>query len=282
MSVTQLPVTQAGAGGLDLLTVGVVVAAVVGLLIGSFLNVVVHRVPTGDSVVHPPSACPGCRSRIRARDNVPVLGWLLLRGRCRDCRAPISVRYPLVEAATAVAFGLVAWFAITGDRTPVVLPALLYAAAVSIALSLIDLDVRRLPDAIVLPSYVVLVVLLGVASLAEGDWWPFVRALLGGAVGFGFYFALAVVHPAGMGFGDVKLAGVLGMLLGWFGWAALAVGGFAGFLLGGVYAVLLVVTRRGSRKSMIPFGPYMIVGAWCAVVWGEDVARLYLRSVGLA
>ena len=258
------------------------VAAVLGLAIGSFLNVVVHRVPRGASIVSPPSACPRCGTPIRPRDNVPVLGWLLLRGRCRDCGEPISRRYPLVEAATGVAFALVTVFALTGDRTPAVLPALVYLAAVSIALTLIDLDVRRLPDVIVLPSYVVLLALLGAASLVEGDWWPFVRTLIGMVAGFGFYFALAFIYPAGMGFGDVKLAGVLGMALAWFGWAELVVGGFLGFLLGGVVGVLLILSGLATRKSMIPFGPYMILGAWVALVWGDDLASAYLGAVGLA
>ncbi len=162
------------------------------------------------------------------------------------------------------------------------LPALLYLAAITIALSLIDIDVKRLPDAIVLPSYLVLLVLLGIASLVEGDWWPFVRALIGMVAGFGFYFLLAFIYPAGMGFGDVKLAGVLGMVLAWYGWAELLVGGFAGFLLGGVIGILLILSRRGDRKTMIPFGPYMMLGTWLAIVLGGAVADLYLTSVGLA
>ncbi|MFC5382377.1 prepilin peptidase [Aquipuribacter nitratireducens] len=257
----------------------------VGLAIGSFLNVVVHRVPAGRSVVHPPSACPRCGNRIRPRDNVPVLGWLLLRGRCRDCGEPISPRYPLVELGTGVAFALVTWFvldALAGERSTLVLPALLYLAAITVALGLIDLDVRRLPDAIVLPSYVVLVVLLGLASIAEGDWWPFVRALIGGASGFVFYFALAIAYPAGMGFGDVKLAGVLGLVLGWFGWGALLVGVFSGFLLGAMVSVLFIGLRLATRKSLIPFGPYMLAGCWIGVTVGGPLFSAYLRLVGLS
>lgn len=268
--------------GLDPVVLLVVLAGVMGLLIGSFLNVVVHRVPAGESVVHPPSACPRCGARIRARDNVPVLGWLVLRGRCRDCSAPISARYPLVEAGTGVAFALVTWFALTGGRPAAVLPALLYLAAVTIALSLIDIDVKRLPDVIVLPSYPVLLVLLAVASLVEGDLAALARAAAGAGIGFGFYFLLAFIYPAGMGFGDVKLAGVLGMALAWFGWAELVVGVFAGFLLGGVIGILLIVSRRGNRKTMIPFGPYMMAGTWLAIVVGDAVADLYLSAVGLA
>lgn len=143
----------------------VVAATLVGLAIGSFLNVVVWRVPRGESVAHPPSACPRCGHVIRPRDNVPVLSWLVLRGRCRDCAAPISARYPLVEAGTAVLFGLTAWFA--GPAW--VLPALLYLAAVSVALALIDIDTKRLPNAIVLPSYPVALGLLALASWNPGE-----------------------------------------------------------------------------------------------------------------
>lgn len=252
-----------------------VLAAVLGLVIGSFLNVVVWRVPRGESVVHPPSACPRCGHAIRPRDNVPVLSWLVLRGRCRDCSAPISARYPLVEAGTGLAFAATTWW----SGVDWALPALLYLAAITVALTLIDLDVRRLPDAIVLPSYPVALVLLGLASLNPGgtaDWGALVRAAIGGAVMFAVYFLLLLVYPGGMGFGDVKLAGVLGLYLGWVGWSALVVGWFAAFLLGGVFSVGLLVTRRAGRKSSVPFGPWMLAGAWVGLAAGTAVGSAYL------
>ncbi len=252
----------------------VVLVGLLGLAVGSFLNVVVWRVPRGESVVSPPSACPRCGHRIRARDNVPVLGWLLLGGRCRDCGEPIAARYPLVEAGTGVAFALVAWA--TGLSWA--LPALLYLAAVSIALALIDLDTHRLPDAIVLPSYVVVLVLLALAAWNPGgdaDAGSWVRALLGGAALFAVYFLLLVVYPAGMGFGDVKLAGVLGLYLGWAGWASVVVGWFAAFLLGGLFAVGLLAARRAGRKSSVPFGPWMLAGAWIGLIAGDAVWDWY-------
>lgn len=259
----------------------VVAAALLGAIIGSFLNVVVHRVPAGASVVRPPSACPGCGAAIRPRDNVPVLSWLLLRGRCRDCGEPISPRYPLVEAATALAFAGVVLGVLLAGPTPWVLPALLYLAAVTIALSLIDVDVRRLPDAIVLPSYPVVLGLLAVASAGSGDWWALGRAAIGAVVGFGFYFVLAFVYPAGMGFGDVKLAGVLGMVLAWYGWGQLVVGGFLGFLLGGVVGIAIIALRLGTRKTMLPFGPYMMLGTWLAIGFADPLVDSYLRVAGL-
>lgn len=256
------------------MTLLVLLVALLGLAVGSFLNVVVWRVPRGESVVSPPSACPRCGHRIRARDNVPVLGWLLLRGRCRDCGEPIAVRYPLVEAATGAAFGLVAWWA----GVSWTLPALLYLAAITVALALIDLDTRRLPDAIVLPSYGV-----GLALLALAAWNPggethgdaLVRALVGCVALFGVYFLLLVLYPAGMGFGDVKLAGVLGLYLGWAGWASLVVGWFAAFLLGGLFAVGLLLTRRAGRRTGVPFGPWMLAGAWLGLLGGDAVWDWY-------
>ena len=253
----------------------VVACAVLGLLVGSFLNVVVHRVPAGASVVSPPSACPGCGQRVRPRDNVPVLSWLLLRGGCRDCGMRISARYPAVELATGVLFSVVA--ATVGLQWH--LPAFLYLAAIAVALAAIDLDVHRLPDAIVLPSYLVGGALLTGASALEGDWPALVRGAVGMAALYGLYLALAVIKPGGMGFGDVKLAGVLGLHLGWVGWAELAVGGFAAFLLGGAVGVALIATRRAGRRSAIPFGPFMLAGAGVGLLAGDDLAAWYLGLV---
>jgi leader peptidase (prepilin peptidase)/N-methyltransferase len=246
--------------------------AVLGLLVGSFLNVVVWRVPRGESVAHPPSACPSCGHAIRPRDNVPVLSWLLLGGRCRDCGARISVRYPLVELTTAVLFGLMAWRLGTVWE----LPAYLYLAAIAVALTLIDVDVRRLPNVIVLPSYVVGAGLLLLPAGAAGEWDAYLRALLGALALFALYFALAFAYPAGMGFGDVKLAGVLGLYLGWLGWGELAVGAFLGFLLGGAWGVALLLARRAGRKSAIPFGPFMLGGALLAVLVGGALSDAYV------
>ena len=258
-----------------------VFAGLLGLAIGSFLNVVVWRVPQKQSLSNPPSACPKCGHAIRWHDNVPVLGWLLLRGRCRDCSEPISPRYPLVEGFTGLAFAAIAL--VVGADTSAIwaLPALLYLAAVSIALTLIDLDTHTLPNRIVLPSIGVGVVLLAIASVGTGEWMSLVTALLGGAALFAFYFIVALVSPRGMGMGDVKLAALLGLYLGWLGWGPLAVGAFAAFLLGGLFAVVLLVVRRAGRGSGIPFGPWMIAGAWLGIALGEPIATGYLSMFGL-
>ncbi len=267
MSLVSLDLSDGYLTGLAL-----TISAVLGLAIGSFLNVVIWRVPRDESVLHPPSACPACHGRIRRRDNVPVLSWLLLRGRCRDCGAPISRRYPLIEAGTSVVFVAVTLhLGVTWA-----LPAYLYVSAISVALTLIDLDVHRLPDKIVLPSYGVVAALLVLASWGEQDWSALWRALVCGAILFAFYFLVIIVYPAGMGAGDLKLSGVLGLALGWLGWGPFVVGSFGAFLLGGVYAILLIVTRRAGRKSGIPFGPWMIGGAALGVVAGAQVWDAYL------
>jgi leader peptidase (prepilin peptidase) / N-methyltransferase len=252
-------------------------AGLLGLAIGSFLNVLVHRVPIGVSVVSPPSSCPGCDAPIRARHNVPVAGWLVLRGRCADCAEPIPVRYPLVELLTGVLFVLVTWRALQLGQ-PAVVPALLTFTALGVALSGIDLATRRLPDVLVLPSYPVLAVLLAAAAAVDGNWGALLRAVLGAVALFGFFFALAMASPRSMGFGDVKLAGVLGMVLGYFSWWTLVVGAFAGFVLGAVVGIGLMLGGSAGRKTAIPFGPFMVAGALLALWVGDAVGGLLLPA----
>lgn len=247
------------------------IVGLLGLAVGSFLNVVIHRVPRGESLVRPGSHCPHCGNEVRNRHNIPVLGWLLLRGRCADCEAPISARYPLVEAATAALFvAVAARFGLSWE-----LPAYLYLAAVAIALTAIDLDTLRLPDAIVLPSYSIGLALLVPPMIAGQAWDAGTRSLLAAGALFAFYYVIATVHR-GMGFGDVKLALLLGLYLGFLGWQFLAVGAFAGFLLGGVVGVVLLAAGRATRKTKIPFGPYMLAGAFLAVFAGAPIADWYL------
>jgi leader peptidase (prepilin peptidase)/N-methyltransferase len=246
-----------------------------GLAVGSFLNVVIHRVPQGESLLRPRSRCPNCHAPIRYRHNIPVLGWLMLRGRCADCAAPIGLRYPIVEAATAVLFVAVTVL-LSRMHLLSALPAYLYFAAIGLALSVIDIEHRRLPNAIVLPSYPVLATLLAASAAVERDWWPLARAGLGAAAMFVFFLALAVVYPAGMGLGDVKLAGIVGGVLAYLSWPALVFGAFAGFALGALVGVALMAAGRGGRKTAIPFGPFMIAGALVALPAAAPMAQLYL------
>jgi leader peptidase (prepilin peptidase)/N-methyltransferase len=277
------------------------VAGVFGSLIGSFLNVVILRLPAGRSIVAPPSACACCGARIRPWDNVPVISWLVLRAKCRDCGVRISVRYPLVELGTAVFFGAVAWWVVTSSApgsigmlggvssgstgeivgVAVILMAFLYLAAVSVALAMIDLDTYTLPNKIVLPAYPVSAALLVTAALLLGEPGRLVPAVIGGAALFALYLTLALLYPGGMGLGDVKLAGVLGLFLGFLGWGPLVVGAFSAFLLGGLFSLVLVITRRANRKSSIPFGPWMLAGAWLGIFGGDAIAAGYLGLYGL-
>jgi leader peptidase (prepilin peptidase)/N-methyltransferase len=248
------------------------IAGLLGLVVGSFLNVVIHRVPRDESLVAPGSHCPHCGFAVRNRHNIPVLGWLMLRGKCADCTASISMRYPLVEAATAALFEAVAAkFGLSWE-----LPAYLYLAATAIALAAIDLDVMRLPDAIVLPSYLVAATLLVPVAVRHDDWAALLRGLVAAAALWLFYTGLALI-PRGMGGGDVKLAPLLGFYLGWLGWSEVAVGAFAAFLLGGVAGVALMAFRLAGRKSRIPFGPYMLAGAFIAVFTAAPIADWYLN-----
>ncbi|MFN8081845.1 MAG: prepilin peptidase [Kineosporiaceae bacterium] len=272
-------------------------AGLLGLLFGSFLNVVIARVPAGESVVSPPSRCPRCGASIGARDNVPVLSWLLLRGCSRCCGLPISRRYPLVEAGSAVALaGVTAWMlhrsgtagwplGTQSAPSPAWLLAwvgLAWFTLAGIALALIDIDVKRLPTVIVVPSWWIGAVLLGSAALLAGNRPAAVRMLLGGVGLWLLYRVLHQVYPAGMAYGDVRLAGLIGGHLAWLGWGALAVGAFAGFLFGALGGVVLMTVRGGGLKRKIPFGPYMLAGTWAGLFWGEQLAQAYLRLTHLA
>lgn len=261
-------------------------AGILGLVIGSFLNVVVYRVPAGVSLLRQ-SRCPACAQPVRWAQNVPVLSWLLLRGRCAACRAPIAIRYPLVELSTGLVFaGVAAWWALAlpvpGEAVTVplgarlaVLAAYLWFAASGIALTLIDLDVHRLPHAVTGTAFAGCLTLLTLAWLLGAEAEALGRALAGAVALYAFYAILRLARPGGMGGGDVRLAAVVGLMLGWLGWWPLLVGAFAAFLLGGVFGVSLLIRRRASRRSTIPFGPWIIAGAWVGVLAGEVLGGAY-------
>jgi leader peptidase (prepilin peptidase)/N-methyltransferase len=259
-------------------TLLLVSVGLLGLAVGSFLNVVIHRVPTRSSLVTPSSHCPECGHPVRHRHNVPVLGWLVLRGRCADCRAPISARYPAVELLTGLLFvGVTARVAELGLLAA--LPAFLVFVAAGIALAAIDLEVGRLPNAIVLPTYPVLGALLVAAALVSGDLPALMRAGVGAIVAFAAFYALALAYPGGMGFGDVKLAGLVGGLLAYVAYPVLLVGMAAAFLLGALIGVTAAVRGRATRKSALPFGPFMVTGALAALFVGGPLADLYSRAL---
>jgi leader peptidase (prepilin peptidase)/N-methyltransferase len=242
-------------------------AAAGGLLAGSFLNVVAWRLPRGESLLLPGSHCPGCERPVRPYDNVPVVSWLALRGRCRDCRAPISMRYPLVEALTAA---LAAGVVLTNDGLHDVLLGLVLVVLL-VPIALIDLDHRIIPNR--------LTGLGALAALAIGavtDLGGVPQQLLAGAAAGGFLLVPALARPGGMGMGDVKLAGMLGLFLGREVVVALLVALLAGTVVG-----LAIMARRGAqegRRTTIPFGPFLAAGGVVALLAGPAIVDWYLAT----
>jgi leader peptidase (prepilin peptidase)/N-methyltransferase len=243
----------------------VIVAFVAGLLVGSFLNVVAYRLPRGESLVHPGSRCPGCRAAIAPYDNVPVLSWLLLRGRCRRCGTAISARYPFVELATGCLYALVV--VVKHDPIDIALGLLLVTALVPI--TVIDLDLRLIPNRITLPAAVAAVV-AGVVL----DTGHVPEQLIAGVAAGGFFLLAAMAYPRGMGMGDVKLAGTIGLFLG----RAVAPALFAA-LIGGVLVGVGIIAVKGARegrRTAVPFGPFLALGAIVGLVAGDALVESYL------
>jgi leader peptidase (prepilin peptidase)/N-methyltransferase len=249
-----------------------------GLLIGSFLNVVIHRVPLGQSLLRPGSACPSCGQPVRVYDNIPVVSWLVLRGRCRDCDASISWRYPAVEAATGLLF------VAAGLRfgwTPYLASALVVLAA-GTALFLIDLEHRRLPFVISGVAAAGTAVALSADAALNGT-SPVMTALLSTAAWLGVYGGIWLATSGrGMGLGDVVLAPVLGLALGWLGWGATLVGLLSGFVVGALVGVALLCTGVAQRRTRVPHGPFLLTGAALGLFVGQPVWSAYLGMVGLA
>lgn len=247
-----------------------------GLIFGSFANVVIARVPDGGSLLRPASTCPRCGSAIRPRDNVPLLSWVLLRGRCRSCEGPISAEYPLVELACAALFAGIGWR--IGPTWA--LPGFLLYGWLLLVVAVIDLHTRRIPNRLTYPLTPALLALLGLAALLQGTPGAALRALLGGVAAFAVLLVLALINPRGMGMGDVKLAAFIGIGLGYLSWAHVWLGLFAGFFAGGVIAGLLLTFRLRTRKDHIPFGPWLALGAIVALLVGQPILDTYLRWVG--
>jgi leader peptidase (prepilin peptidase)/N-methyltransferase len=249
------------------------VAAPFGLVFGSFLTVVVHRVPRGESLVRPRSRCPSCGTQIRAVDNVPVVSWLLLRGRCRACGARISPVYPSIELATGMLFAGVALRYVDAWVIALLAP----FCGLLLAISVIDIRTKKIPNRLVYPALLLSAGLLVVARLAGAD-VDLVRAAVGFLALGGGFLIVAFVVPRGMGMGDVKLAALIGLVLGSQGLGVVGVAAGAGILIGGVGAVTALVAGA-SRKQAIPFGPFLAAGALVAVFLGLEIASRYLDLI---
>jgi leader peptidase (prepilin peptidase) / N-methyltransferase len=244
----------------------IVLAALGGLIIGSFLNVVVYRLPRGESLAHPPSRCPSCGAPVKPYDNVPVVSWLLLRGRCRACGAAISARYPAVEALTGALYALVTW-ARWDDASGIALGIVLVTVLVPVAL--IDLEHRIIPNRITAPAAVIA---LAIGLALDMDF--VVEQLIAGAAAGGFFLLAAIAYPRGMGMGDVKLAGVMGLYLGRGVGLAVLVGLVAGVLVGAI--IIARVGAKEGRKTAVPFGPFLALGGLIAIFAGDSVADAYV------
>lgn len=252
--------------------------AVYGFVVGSFLNVLIYRFPAGRTLLGR-SYCPQCDNKIKWFDNIPVISWLLLRGKCRNCKSKISLRYPLVEAFTAAT-----WFTATLTLgITAVLPVYLLAIAISITLAIIDYDTMRLPDPLVLiMTGLVVLIVSGEAYLSDSS-EVLVHAALGALALGGFYFLIWLATLGrGMGFGDVKLAPSLGALLGLAGFGSLIVGAMSAWMIGGALVILGWLAGRVGKGKHVPFGPFLLGGAWIGFLWGEPLANSYLRLFGLA
>jgi leader peptidase (prepilin peptidase)/N-methyltransferase len=245
-----------------------------GLAFGSFLTVVVHRVPRRESIVRPGSRCPRCGTPLRARDNVPVLGYLLLRGRCRACKQRISPAYPLIELASGALFVATA-IEFENDLVAAIVAPFL---GVMIALAVIDIRYKILPNRIVYPSLVIGAAAIAIGAVLDGG-VDAARAAIGFAVYGGSLLLLALLYPAGLGMGDVKLVALIGLVLGSLSLAHVGVAAGVGIAAGGVFGVGALLVRRAGRKTQMPFGPFLAAGAVVAAFLGPEIADLYLSTL---
>ncbi|HTU85492.1 MAG TPA: prepilin peptidase [Solirubrobacteraceae bacterium] len=240
---------------------------VLGATVGSFLNVVAYRLPRHQSLVSPGSRCPGCGTAIKVYDNVPVLGWLLLRGRCRSCRTGISPRYPVIEALTAA----LAVTVVLTRHSAAQIALGLVLVVVLVPVALIDLEHRIIPNRITLPAAIAAVV---IGALLDLRGVP--EQLIAGAGAGGFLLFFALAYPRGMGMGDVKLAAVLGLFLGWSVAVAILASVLAGTVVGSLVMARLGVER--GRKTAVPFGPFLALGGVIALFAGPAIIHWYLHA----
>ena len=247
--------------------------ALLGLIIGSFLNVVVYRVPRGLSIVSPPSACPVCHEPIAGRDNIPVLSFAILRGRCRSCGTAISARYPLIELACAALF---AGAAARLGYSATLVSVLAFLAGL-LALALIDFEHLKLPKPVVYTTLYTVGIALVIEAASTGQWHRLLIAAICAAAWFILFLALNLLSPRYLGFGDVRLAPVLGLELGWFGVRYVILGFFAANLIGSIIGVTLIATKRLLRDQPVPYGVFLAIGAALAIYAGPELLAPFHR-----
>jgi prepilin signal peptidase PulO-like enzyme (type II secretory pathway) len=239
---------------------------ILGLVIGSFLNVLIYRIPLGKSIIKPSSFCPECSHKIRFYDNIPLFSYLILKGRCRDCKTKVSPRYPIVEVLTAFLFAFSYYF--KGLNFNLLLAVILISSL--IVVSFTDIDHGVIPNIVVLPLTVI-----GLAMniiLFPHRWWVILAFAFGG---FLFMLIISLVYPKGMGMGDVKLS----LMAGSFLIEKIIPGLFIGFLAGSVYGIIMIIIKKKKFKQTIPFGPFISFGCVIALFFGERIINWYLKFV---
>lgn len=267
-------------------------AVVYGLVFGSFANAVAYRVPTGETL-WTRSHCPKCNAQIQAWQNIPVLSWLFLRGKCANCKEPISIQYPAVELLTGVLFGLLTWFVIESEYEtfyyfpyysiipPILITVTLcYFAFMGVVLSIIDFKTMKLPTKLIYSTWIFSVVLLSVASYVMKDWDSIKGMFIGGFGSMLIYGIIWFVVPKGFGFGDVRLALLTGSILGWFSVQHSILGLMLPFILSSLVMVPLLLLKVVNRKTKIPLGPWIILGALITIFFGDIIISQYLAIGG--
>lgn len=260
------------------------IIALLGLTVGSFLNVCIDRLPAGKSIVSPPSQCDACQRRILKKDLIPVLSYIRLRGRCRYCGAKIPLRSPLVEVITAVLFLLAYWrFLALADPNYFGFVFTVFWGSIFLVIMFIDQEHQLILNKITLPAAIVALVILAVNSLCPElglfrgvEFWPHISilsGLMGAAIGFIFFMIVLLIYPGGMGMGDVKLAGLIGLVVG-FPLTLVAL--FIGIFIGGLVAVVLLLTGKKDRKAVIPYGVFLGIGPIVVLLYGTGLLHWYI------
>ena len=242
---------------------------ILGLIVGSFSNVCIYRIPRNESIIYPASHCPKCRSRIQPFDNIPLLSFILLKGRCRNCKTKISIQYPIVEFLTGLIYLTI--YLIYGLSVQTLIYIILSSALIIIAF--IDLNEQIVPDVISLPGIVVGFILSFFVSYIS-----FINSALGVVVGGGIILIIGIAGSVifkkeAMGGGDVKLAAMIGAFLGW---RYIIISLFLGFFLGALAGIILILSKIKSREDMVPFGPFIVLGSFITLLWGEQIISWYL------
>lgn len=255
--------------------VAALVLGILGLIVGSFANVVIYRVPAGRSVVKPASGCLSCGARVRSFDNIPVVSWLVLRGRCRACKAPVSARYPAVEALV----GLI--FAVIGLRFGISWTGVGEAALAAglVVLAFIDLDHLLLPRKVVYVTLTVVAVVLVAGTVSGNQWHRLLVAVISAVVPWALFFGINFISPKALGFGDVRLALLIGFGLGWLGAAYAFLGFIVASVLGSLVGVTMIALGKAGRRTPIPFGTFLAAGAVLSALAGAPVVNWYLSTV---